>query len=73
MKPAPEHTFPGCRRCHELQETDREFFAPLTIEEVCEYTTKIFNAWAIAQDADLWLSRVHDLHMAINPISQNEG
>ena len=73
MKPRPEHTWPGCRSCHTLQETDRQFFSPLTIAEVCGYTEGLFNAWEIAQDADLWLSRVHELHMKLDPIDYGLG
>ena len=73
MKPEPEKTVPMCRSCHTAQEVDREFFAPLSVDEVHKLSKPIFNAWAIAQDADLWLSLVHDLHMRLDPVDYGLG
>lgn len=45
MKPPPEHTAPGCRRCHERQETNRDWWSPLTVEEAQAEGEKLFGKW----------------------------
>ena len=66
MKPPPWHTVPLCRTHHTIQEVDRDFFAPLTVEEAHAEAVNMFNAWEVAQDADLWLQRLIDFHGKIS-------
>ncbi len=66
IKPPPWHTLTSCRSCHVLQETNREFFAPLSIGEAQDAAADIFNAYEIAQDKGLWLERVTALHGVIS-------
>ena len=62
IKPPPWHTVTLCRAHHTAQETDREFFVPLTVEEAQGEAANLFNAWEVAQDADLWLQRLVEFH-----------
>lgn len=62
LKPPPWHTVPLSRQAHDEQETDRDYFYPLTVKEAQDEAEHLFNAWEINQDADEWLRRLTAFH-----------
>lgn len=62
MKPDPCHTLPLCRLCHERQETNRAFFAPLTVQEIRAEAECLFYEWEVKDDAAGWLATLTDIH-----------
>ena len=65
MKPPPWHTLPLCRRCHDMQETNRQFWTPFSVSEAQWEAENLFYFWEVRNDPAAWLATLTNIHEAL--------